>query len=102
MCSVPLQHLVAPIRVGHAVHTFNATSGDQQASTCTRTPSCHVAYIKLFVHAAVPWCYVMPPCRYLEENVGALAVQLTADELKELEAALPAHKVSGSRLRSRV
>jgi hypothetical protein len=56
-------------------------------------------FIKLFVHAALPWCYVMPPCRYLEENVGALAVQLTADELKELEAALPAHKVSGSRLR---
>jgi hypothetical protein len=32
-------------------------------------------------------------CRYLEENVGALAVQLTADELKELEAAMPADKV---------
>jgi aryl-alcohol dehydrogenase-like predicted oxidoreductase len=31
--------------------------------------------------------------RYLEENVGALAVQLTADELRELEAAMPADKV---------
>lgn len=32
-------------------------------------------------------------CRYLEENVGALAVKLTAEELKELEEACPAHKV---------
>lgn len=32
--------------------------------------------------------------RYLEENVGALAVQLTPEDLKELEAAFPQEKVS--------
>jgi hypothetical protein len=38
--------------------------------------------------------------RYLEENVGALAVKLTADELKELEAAMPADKVTASSTQS--
>lgn len=38
-------------------------------------------------------CYLV--CRYLEENVGALAVQLTAEELEDVEAAFPHDKVSG-------
>ena len=35
--------------------------------------------------------------RYLEENVGALAVQLTAEDLNNLEAAVPPEKVVGDR-----
>ncbi|WIA10984.1 hypothetical protein OEZ85_011142 [Tetradesmus obliquus] len=53
-----------------------------------------------WVHAQGEDVFTIPGTKrvkYLEENVGALAVQLTADELKELEAALPAHKVVGGR-----
>ncbi|WP_408896424.1 aldo/keto reductase [Nocardioides sp. R1-1] len=35
--------------------------------------------------------------RYLEENVGALAVELTADDLATLEAAVPRDAVAGDR-----
>jgi aryl-alcohol dehydrogenase-like predicted oxidoreductase len=35
--------------------------------------------------------------RYLEENVGALAVELTADDLAELERAVPRDAVAGAR-----
>uniref|UniRef100_A0A383V8C3 NADP-dependent oxidoreductase domain-containing protein n=1 Tax=Tetradesmus obliquus TaxID=3088 RepID=A0A383V8C3_TETOB len=53
-----------------------------------------------WVHAQGEDVFTIPGTKrvkYLEENVGALAVQLTADELKELESALPAHKVVGGR-----
>lgn len=32
-------------------------------------------------------------CRYLEENVGALAVKLSPEDMQELEAAFPQDKV---------
>ena len=35
--------------------------------------------------------------RYLEENVGAAAVSLSAEEMAELDAALPPEKVAGPR-----
>jgi aryl-alcohol dehydrogenase-like predicted oxidoreductase len=35
--------------------------------------------------------------RYLEENVGALSVSLTAAEMTELDAALAPEKVAGQR-----
>ena len=35
--------------------------------------------------------------RYLEENVGAAAVSLNAEEMAELDAALPPEKVAGPR-----
>ncbi|KAF6256441.1 oxidoreductase B [Scenedesmus sp. NREL 46B-D3] len=53
-----------------------------------------------WVHAQGEDVFTIPGTKrvkYLEENVGALTVQLTADELKELEAALPADKVVGGR-----
>ena len=34
-------------------------------------------------------------CRWFEENVGALAVKLTPEDLKELEEAFPHGKVRG-------
>jgi len=35
--------------------------------------------------------------RYLEENVGAINVQLSAEEMAQLDAALPPEKVAGPR-----
>jgi aryl-alcohol dehydrogenase-like predicted oxidoreductase len=35
--------------------------------------------------------------RYLEENVAAADITLTADEMKQLDAALPPEKVAGPR-----
>lgn len=34
---------------------------------------------------------------YLEENVAAVSIQLTADEIREIEAAVPASQVAGDR-----
>jgi hypothetical protein len=52
----------------------------------------HILCRVLHVHKSSV-CVPRPPCRYLEENVGALGVQLTAEDLQELEAACPYDKV---------
>jgi aryl-alcohol dehydrogenase-like predicted oxidoreductase len=35
--------------------------------------------------------------KYLEENAAAAEIKLTADEVKELEAAIPASDIAGDR-----
>eukprot|EP00882_Tetradesmus_deserticola_P008446 GHRQ01008907.1.p1 GENE.GHRQ01008907.1~~GHRQ01008907.1.p1 ORF type:complete len:232 (+),score=88.84 GHRQ01008907.1:372-1067(+) len=53
-----------------------------------------------WVHAQGEDVFTIPGTKrvkYLEENVAALAVHLTADELRELEAAVPADQVVGGR-----
>lgn len=53
----------------------------------------HAYVIMLTCCAATPHIHT----RYLEENVGALAVQLTPQELQELEQAFPHDKVRHAR-----
>lgn len=53
-----------------------------------------------WVHAQGEDVFTIPGTKrvkYLEENVGALAVQLTPEEVQELADALPPHKVVGGR-----
>ncbi len=74
---------------------------DLLASVAKRKNAAPVQIALAWLLAQKPWIVPIPGTRRLErldENLGALKVELTADDLREIERALATLTVKGARL----